>query len=50
MDPVNTPADLPCLIGFRYPNDASAFAVWAYHRFALRMARFVEVCETAEPP
>ena len=29
------PDTLPCLKGYRFPREIVAFAVWAYHRFAL---------------
>ncbi len=32
------PADLPRLKGFRYPREVIAYAVWAYHRFAVSTA------------
>ena len=32
---MNIPADLPRRKGFRYPREVIAYAVWAYHRFAL---------------
>ncbi len=35
---MNTPTDLPRLKGFRYPREIIAYAVWAYHRFALSTA------------
>ena len=35
---MNIPADLPRLKGFRYPRKVIAYAVWAYHRFALSTA------------
>ena len=35
---MNIPSNLPRLKGFRYPREAIAYAVWAYHRFALRTA------------
>ena len=35
---MNIPIDLPRLKGFRYPREIIAYAVWAYHRFALSMA------------
>ena len=35
---MNIPADLPRLKGFRYPREVIAYAVWAYHRFALSTA------------
>jgi putative transposase len=35
---MNMPIDLPPLKGFRYPREIIAFAVWAYHRFALSTA------------
>ena len=31
-------SSLPRLMGFRYPREVVAYAVWAYHRFALRTA------------
>ena len=35
---MNIPADLPRLKGFRYPREVVAYAVWAYHRFAMSTA------------
>ena len=35
MHCMNTPTDLPRLKGFRYPREVIAYAVRAYHRFAL---------------
>ncbi len=35
---MNIPADLPHLKGFRYPREVIAYAVWAYHRFAMSTA------------
>ena len=35
---MNIPADLPHLKGFRYPREVIAYAVWAYHRFAVSTA------------
>ena len=32
------PANMPRLKGFRYPREVIAYAVWAYHRFALSTA------------
>ena len=32
------PSSLPRLKGFRYPREIIAYAVWAYHRFALSTA------------
>ena len=32
------PADMPRLKGFRFPRAVVAYAVWAYHRFALSTA------------
>ena len=32
------PAKMPRLKGFRYPREVIAYAVWAYHRFALSTA------------
>ena len=32
------PSSMPCLKGFRFPRDIIAYAVWAYHRFALSCA------------
>jgi putative transposase len=29
---------MPRLQGFRFPREAIAYAVWAYHRFALSTA------------
>ncbi|SFU70868.1 hypothetical protein SAMN04488527_1122 [Aliiroseovarius crassostreae] len=29
------PPDMPRLKGFRFPREIIAYAVWAYHRFAL---------------
>ena len=35
---MNIAFDLPRLKGFRYPREIIAYAVWAYHRFALSTA------------
>ena len=35
---MNIPSTLPRLKGFRYPREVIAYAVWAYHRFALSTA------------
>ncbi|MEL6520859.1 MAG: IS6 family transposase [Pseudomonadota bacterium] len=35
---MNIPSDLPRLKGFRFPREIIAYAVWAYHRFALSTA------------
>lgn len=35
---MNIPVHLPRLKGFRYPREIIAYAVWAYHRFALSTA------------
>ncbi len=32
------PADMPRLKGYRFPREIIAYAVWAYHRFALSAA------------
>ena len=32
------PPDMPRLKGFRFPREVIAYAVWAYHRFALSTA------------
>jgi putative transposase len=32
------PSDLPRLMGFRYPREVIAYAVWVYHRFPLSTA------------
>ena len=32
---MKTPPDMPRLKGFRFPREIIAYAVWAYHRFAL---------------
>jgi putative transposase len=32
------PPSIPCLKGFRFPREIVAYAVWAYHRFALSTA------------
>ena len=32
------PSDMPRLKGFRFPREIIAYAVWAYHRFALSTA------------
>ena len=29
------PAEMPRLKGYRFPREVVAYAVWAYHRFAL---------------
>jgi putative transposase len=35
---MKTPTNMPNLKDFRYPRDIIAYAVWAYHRFALSTA------------
>ena len=35
---MNIPAEMPRLKGFRFPREIIAYAVWAYHRFALSTA------------
>ena len=35
---MNIPAEMPPLKGFRFPREIIAYAVWAYHRFALSTA------------
>ncbi|MFG6592817.1 IS6 family transposase [Sulfitobacter sp. 1A12157] len=35
---MRTPAEMPRLKGFRFPREIIAYAVWAYHRFALSTA------------
>ena len=35
---MNIPVDMLRLKGFRYPREIIAYAVWAYHRFALSTA------------
>ena len=35
---MNIPTQMPRLKGFRYPREIIAYAVWAYHRFALSTA------------
>lgn len=35
---MKTPTNIPHLKGFRYPREIIAYAVWAYHRFALSTA------------
>lgn len=35
---MNIPTNLPRLKGFRFPREIIAYAVWAYHRFALSTA------------
>ena len=35
---MNIPTNMPRLKGFRYPREIIAYAVWAYHRFALSTA------------
>jgi len=35
---MKTPNHMPHLKGFRYPREIIAYAVWAYHRFALSTA------------
>ena len=35
---MNIPTHMPRLKGFRYPREIIAYAVWAYHRFALSTA------------
>ncbi len=32
------PSSMPGLKGFRFPREVIAYAVWAYHRFALSTA------------
>ncbi|MBT52537.1 MAG: IS6 family transposase, partial [Mameliella sp.] len=32
------PSELPRLKGYRFPREVVAYAVWAYHRFALSTA------------
>ena len=32
------PSEMPRLKGYRFPRDVIAYAVWAYHRFALSTA------------
>ncbi|KMK64416.1 IS6 family transposase [Puniceibacterium sp. IMCC21224] len=32
---MNAPSDMPRLKGYRFPRQIIAYAVWAYHRFAL---------------
>ena len=38
MTSINIPFDLPRLKCFRYPREITAYAVWAYYRFALSTA------------
>ncbi|MFT6451728.1 MAG: putative transposase [Halocynthiibacter sp.] len=35
---MNAPSDMPRLKGYRFPRQIIAYAVWAYHRFALSTA------------
>ncbi|WP_460275774.1 IS6 family transposase [Celeribacter sp. ULVN23_4] len=35
---MNAPTDMPRLKGYRFPRQIIAYAVWAYHRFALSTA------------
>ena len=35
---MNMPSGMPRLKGFRFPHEIIAYAVWAYHRFALSTA------------
>lgn len=35
---MNVPPSMPRLKGFRYPREIIAYAVWAFHRFALSTA------------
>lgn len=35
---MNIPSNMPRLKGFRFPREVIAYAVWAYHRFALSTA------------
>ena len=35
---MNIPSNMPRLKGFRYPREIIAYAVWAYHRFAVSTA------------
>ena len=35
---MNIPTQMPRLKGFRYPREIIAYAVWAYHHFALSTA------------
>lgn len=32
------PAEMPRLKGYRFPREVVAYAVWAYHRFAMSTA------------
>ncbi|MDO6587887.1 IS6 family transposase [Salipiger sp. 1_MG-2023] len=36
-------AEMPCLKGYRFPREAVAYAVWAYHRFALSTEDFEDL-------
>ncbi len=38
MAGMKMPSDMPRLKGFRFPREIIAYAVWAYHRFALSTA------------
>jgi putative transposase len=35
---MHTPCQMPCLKGFRFTREITAYAMWAYHRFALSTA------------
>ena len=35
---MNIPTEMPRLKGYRFPREVVAYAVWAYHRFALSTA------------
>ncbi|MEL7133428.1 MAG: IS6 family transposase, partial [Pseudomonadota bacterium] len=35
---MQTPTDMPRLKGYRFPREIMAYAVWAYHRFAMSCA------------
>ena|GEM_PF-3796689 len=38
------PTKMPRLKGYRFPREVVAYAVWAYHRFALSTAQQARAC------
>ena len=34
---MKVPSEMPRLKGYRFPREIVAYAVWAYHRFALSL-------------
>ena len=40
---MKAPSEMPRLKGYRFPREIVAYAVWAYHRFALSTAD-VRIC------